>query len=63
MAKYEGRYENLEHIGVDHGLAEWIESLTLEWRHDYSANYEDTHATNATAGTKPADSSRVDCCA
>ena len=43
MAKYEGRYENLEHIGVDHGLAEWIESLTLEWRHDYSANYEDTH--------------------
>ena len=41
MAKYEGRYENLEHIGIDHGLAEWIESLTLEWRHDYSANYED----------------------
>ena len=34
----EGRYENLEHIGVDHGLAEWVESLTLEWRHDYSAN-------------------------
>ena len=39
----EGRYENLEHIGVDHGLAEWVESLTLEWRHDYSANYEDRH--------------------
>lgn len=39
----EGRYENLEHIGVDHGLAEWIETLTLEWRHDYSANYEDRH--------------------
>ena len=28
MAKYEGRYENLEHIGVEHGLCEWIETLT-----------------------------------
>ena len=43
MAKYEGRYENLEHIGVEHGLCDWIETLTLEWRHHYEANYEDKH--------------------
>ena len=43
MAKYEGRYENLEHIGVEHGLCEWVETLTLEWRHHYEGNYEDKH--------------------
>ena len=43
MAKFEGRYENLEHIGVEHGLCEWLESLTLEWRHHYDANYDDKH--------------------
>ena len=43
MAKFEGRYENLEHIGVEHGLCEWIESLTLEWRHHYDANYDAKH--------------------
>lgn len=43
MAKYEGRYENLEHIGVEHGLCEWIETLTLEWRHHYEGNYEAKH--------------------
>ena len=43
MAKYEGRYENLEHIGVEHGLCEWLETLTLEWRHHYDGNYEDKH--------------------
>ena len=43
MAKYEGRYENLEHIGVEHGLCEWLETLTLEWRHHYEGNYEDKH--------------------
>jgi hypothetical protein len=43
MAKYEGRYENLEHIGVEHGLSEWLEALTLEWRSHYEGNYEDRH--------------------
>ncbi len=43
MAKFEGRYENLEHIGVEHGLCEWLESLTLEWRHHYDANYDTKH--------------------
>ena len=43
MAKFEGRYENLEHIGIDHGLCEWVESLTLEWRHHYDANYDSKH--------------------
>ena len=43
MAKYEGRYENLEHIGIEHGLCDWIETLTLEWRHHYEGNYEDKH--------------------
>ncbi len=43
MAKYEGRYENLEHIGVEHGLCDWVETLTLEWRHHYEGNYESKH--------------------
>jgi hypothetical protein len=43
MAKFESRYENLEHIGVEHGLCEWLETLTLEWRNHYEANYEDKH--------------------
>ena len=43
MAKYEGRYENLEHIGIEHGLCEWLDTLTLEWRHHYEGNYEDKH--------------------
>ena len=43
MANFEGRYENLEHIGVEHGLCEWVESLTLEWRHHYDANYDSKH--------------------
>ena len=44
MAKFEGRYENLEHIGVEHGLCEWLESLTLEWRNHYESNYDDKHS-------------------
>lgn len=43
MAKLEGRYENLEHIGIEHGLCEWLETLTLEWRHHYEGNYETKH--------------------
>jgi len=43
MAKFEGKYENLEHIGVEHGLCDWIETLTLEWRHHYEANYDTKH--------------------
>ena len=34
---------DLEHIGVEHGLCEWLEELTLEWRNHYEGNYEDKH--------------------
>jgi hypothetical protein len=34
---------DLEHLGVDHGLCEWLETLTLEWRDHYEGNYEDKH--------------------
>jgi hypothetical protein len=34
---------DLEHIGVEHGLCEWLEELTLEWRSHYEGNYEDKH--------------------
>jgi len=37
------KLEDLEHIGIDHGLCEWLETLTLEWRHHYEGNYEDKH--------------------
>ena len=43
MSKFTGRYENLAHIGVEHGLCEWLESLTLEWRNHYQANYDSNH--------------------
>jgi hypothetical protein len=32
-------HEDLEHIGVSHGLHEWVESLTEEWRNHFEANY------------------------
>jgi len=31
---------DLEHIGIDHGLTEWVEELTQEWRDHYESNYE-----------------------
>ena len=31
---------DLEHIGIEQGLAEWVETLTQEWRDHYSSNYE-----------------------
>ena len=31
---------DLEHIGIDQGLTEWIETLTSEWREHYESNYE-----------------------
>jgi len=31
---------DLEHIGIDHGLCEWVEELTQEWRDHYESNYE-----------------------
>ena len=34
---------DLEHLGIDHGLCEWLETLTLEWRDHYEGNYEDKH--------------------
>ena len=30
----------LEHIGIEHGLTEWLETLTQEWRDHYESNYE-----------------------
>ena len=34
---------DLEHIGVDHGLHEWLESLTQEWRDHYEVNHASKH--------------------
>jgi hypothetical protein len=34
---------DLEHLGIEHGLCEWLETLTLEWRNHYEGNYEDKH--------------------
>ena len=31
---------DLEHIGIDQGLTEWVETLTTEWREHYESNYE-----------------------
>ncbi len=41
MAKLEDK--ELDYIGVDHGLAEWMESVLQEWRWHYEANYADKH--------------------
>lgn len=30
----------LEHMGIDQGLTEWLETLTQEWRDHYESNYE-----------------------
>lgn len=35
--------EDLEHLGIDHGLCEWVESTTQEWRDHYEANYSTKH--------------------
>jgi hypothetical protein len=35
--------DDLEHIGVDAGLAEWMEGVLQEWRWHYEANYADKH--------------------
>ena len=34
---------DLEHIGLDHGLHEWVESLTQEWRDHYEVNHASKH--------------------
>ena len=31
---------DLEHIGIEAGLTEWLETLTQEWRDHYESNYE-----------------------
>ena len=33
----------LEHIGIEAGLTEWLETLTQEWRDHYESNYEEKH--------------------
>ena len=33
------KIEDLEHLGVSHGLHEWVESTTEEWRDHFEANY------------------------
>jgi len=35
--------EDLEHLGIDHGLCEWIETTTQDWRDHYESNYAKTH--------------------
>ena len=35
--------EDLEHIGISHGLYEWVDTTTEEWRNHYEANYASTH--------------------
>lgn len=35
--------DDLDHIGIEHGLYEWVESKTEEWRNHYEANYSDKH--------------------
>jgi hypothetical protein len=41
MAKLEDK--ELDYIGVDAGLAEWMEGVLQEWRWHYEANYADKH--------------------
>jgi len=43
MAKLDSKEPILEHLGVEHGLAEWMEGLLQEWRWHYEANYADKH--------------------
>lgn len=35
--------EDLEHLGIDQGLCEWVESTTREWRDHYESNYSTKH--------------------
>ena len=34
---------DLEHIGIEHGLCEWVESTTQEWRDHYEVNFAEKH--------------------
>ena len=43
MAKLNDKEPVLDHIGVDHGLAEWLDTVLQEWRWHYEANYADKH--------------------
>ena len=43
MAKFDTKETSLEHLAVEHGLAEWMEGLLQEWRWHYEANYADKH--------------------
>jgi hypothetical protein len=31
--------EELEHLGIEHGLYEWVETTTEDWRNHFEANY------------------------
>lgn len=31
--------EDLEHLGIEHGLYEWVETTTQDWRNHFEANY------------------------
>ena len=35
--------EDLEHLGIAHGLYEWVETTTEDWRNHYEANYSTMH--------------------
>ena len=35
--------EDLEHLGIAHGLYEWVETTTEDWRNHYEANYASKH--------------------
>ena len=35
--------EDLEHLGIAHGLYEWVETTTEDWRNHYEANYASRH--------------------
>ena len=35
--------DDLEHLGIAHGLYEWVETTTEEWRNHYEANYASKH--------------------
>ena len=35
--------EDLEHLGIEHGLCEWVESTTRDWREHYESNYAAKH--------------------
>ena len=43
MAKLDTKEPILEHLGVEHGLGEWLEGVLQEWRWHYEANYADKH--------------------